>query len=564
MASRPALLATALALLVPAVAGASPGDGVGEVGMSAGGPRLLVTFEDAPPRATAERRLRGLGRVVPALPEAGIWSLRPALPAAARARVLARARVAGAEWSLLRRASELTRISALPLPSAVPEPTDPFYAGGVQWALRSGRWSPAITARPRPRIAILDGGLEAGHEEWRGARAVVAGRSTHPASPRWRDWSRTGHATHVTGIAAAPANGVGIVGVAPAGPAGRVIPVKVADPEGRSTDETLIRGIRWAVRSRARVINISAGGPGFSEPLHDAVRWALDRGVLIVASVGNDGDAGGLLNYPAAYPGVLGVAAQCGAEVRLPACPEPFGVATFSNRNRSVDLVAPGVDVVSAVPLRVTGDRVAPGYARKSGTSMAAPFVAGAAVLVLANHPRLSPSQVRRQLLSTAVDIGPRGRDLRSGNGVVNPQAAAALSAPPEDPHEVDDVPALAHRLSGPYVAGRPAQALIDAHDDPHDVYAVALRRGDTLRARVGYDRGRVSLSLWRPGTLRVGSGEAPEDRLAHSSPAGRRRQAVTLRAPRSGRFFLDVAAQRGATPYNLVAIRDPSTRETP
>jgi hypothetical protein len=563
MASRPALLATVLALLVPAVAGASPGDGVGELGTSAGGPRLLVTFEDAPPRATAERRLLGLGRVAAALPEAGIWSLRPARPAVARGRVLTRARVAHAEWSLLRRASELTRIAALPLPDAVPEPTDPLYAGGLQWALRSGRWSPAITARPRPRIAILDGGLEAGHEEWRGARAVVAGRSTHPASPRWRDWSHTGHATHVTGIAAAPANGVGIVGVAPAGPAGRVIPVKVADPEGRSNDDTLIRGIRWAVRSRARVINISAGGPGASDALHEAVRWALDRGVLIVASVGNDG-AGGLLNYPAAYPGVLGVGAQCGAEVRLPECPEPFGVATFSNRNRSVDLVAPGVDIVSAVPLRVTRDRVAPGYARKSGTSMAAPFVTGAAALVLANHPRLSPSQVRRQLLATAVDIGPRGRDLGSGHGVVNPQAAAALSAPPEDPHEVDDEPALAHRLYGPYVFGRPALALIDANDDPHDVYAVALRRGDTLRARVAYERGRVSLSLWQPSTLRIGPGEAPDDRLAHSSPAGGRQQAVTLRAPRSGLYFLDVAAHRGATPYTLVAAHDPSTRETP
>ena len=227
----------------------------------------------------------------------------------------------------------------------------------------------------------------------------------------------------MAGIAAAPANGVGVVGVAPAVQgAAPVIPVQIADRDGSSTDETMMRGIRHAVLNGAKVINISAGGPGYSQAFQDTVFWATARGALIVASVGNQGQDVNALNFPAGYRRVLGVGAQCDAIVTFD-CPRPFGVATFSNYNRTVDVIAPGVNVLSSVPRRVNERVVAPGYALKDGTSMAAPYVTGVASLVqAANGGTLSPYQLARHLKNTATDIGTAGRDDTSGYGVVNPR----------------------------------------------------------------------------------------------------------------------------------------------
>ncbi len=105
-----------------------------------------------------------------------------------------------------------------------------------------------------------------------------------------------------------------------------------------------------------------------------------------------------------------------------------------------MDVIAPGVDVLSTVPRRVTERAVAPGYALKDGTSMAAPYVAGVAALVMAaNRGTLSTFQVLSQIENTATDIGTSGRDDFSGNGVVNPRAAVTLQAPADDADEVND-----------------------------------------------------------------------------------------------------------------------------
>ncbi len=96
---------------------------------------------------------------------------------------------------------------------------------------------------------------------------------------------------------------MGIVGVAPAA-AGTapVIPVQIADQNGDSSDLTIIRGIRWAVNNGAKVINISAGGIGYSRAFQDTILWASSKGALVVASVGNQGQDVNSLNYPAGLP----------------------------------------------------------------------------------------------------------------------------------------------------------------------------------------------------------------------------------------------------------------------
>ncbi len=522
-----------------------------------GASRLLVTFIDAPARAVAESRLAGLGELSPVVPEAGVWGVSASAPATARERALSRLRVSGAEWSLTRRSADRP---APPTPPGAPPPiTDPFFAPSSQWGLLTGStWGTDLTVTgPRPAIAILDSGIDNAHEEWRGpASPLIAPRSTLRGDGDASDHGLSGHGTHVAGIAAAPANGVGIVGVAPAvAGAAPVIPVQIADRDGSSTDETMMRGIRHAVVNGARVINISAGGPGYSQAFQDTILWATARGALVVASVGNQGQDVNALNYPAGYRRVLGVGAQCDGAVTFD-CPRPFAAATFSNHNRTVDVIAPGVNVLSSVPRRVTERAVAPGYALKDGTSMAAPYVSGLAALVIAaNNGTLSPYQVLRQIENTATDSGRKGRDNVSGHGVVNPRAAVTLQGPADDPEEVNDDVKWLRRTTRLNEIGRSKliEATADRFEDPEDVYAVRLKKGERLRAVITHGPARLDLYLWDPGTRTVGTENGNLERhLIKYRPGTTRRGVLVYRAKRTGRHYIDVFARRGGGKYTL------------
>lgn len=540
----------------------APGPGIahvdGDFGPTAAGERtLLVTFSDAPTGAIARARLAGLGAAAPLVPEAGVWTLAPAAAARARAAALSRPRVTAAEWSLQRHSAD--RPPRPTVPGPVPMVTDPYFTPAGQWGLlERGSWGLDLTTTgPRPPIAILDSGVDPTHEEWGGrATPLIAPRSVLRGDDDASDHGESGHGTHVAGIAAAPANGVGVIGVAPAA-AGTapVIPVQIANRAGFSTDTTMIRGLRYAVLNGARVVNISAGGRGYSRAFQDTILWATQRGALVVASVGNQGQDLNTLNYPAAYRRVLGVGAQCDGGISFD-CPRAYGVATFSTYNRSVDVIAPGVRILSSVPTRVTERVVAPGYALKDGTSMAAPYVAGVASLVLgANNGALSPFQLLHQITNTATDIGRRGRDDRTGHGVVNPRAAVTLTAPADDGEEVnDDVKWLrgATRLNQ---TGRPlvVRATVDEIEDPDDVYAVRLVKGQRLRLTLKRSRGQFDVYLWNTGTRTVATGDANLDRhLVRYRRGTSGRSVVVYRAERSGLHYVNVFARRGAGPYTL------------
>ena len=548
----------------PDPAAAAGGDAAkGTFGRIAPGPRvLLVTFADRPTAADVRTRLAGLGRIGAVVPEAGVFSVRGV--EVDREEVLGRTGVAAAEWSQERVAD------AGPRPPSelgeAPVLTDPLHTPESQWGLFRGTWSSALTTIPRPRIAILDSGIDKDHPEWSRPGLLVAPYSSLRDVREADDHSITGHGTHVAGIAAAPANGIGVVGAAPASPeAGQVIPVQIADRTGRSTDDTMMRGIRWAVRRGAKVVNISAGGPGFSRAFQDTILWASQRGALIVASVGNEGAEENGVNYPAAYPRVLGVGAQCDGSTSFD-CPAPFAAASFSNHNRTVDVVAPGVSILSTIPRDVREGLVTPGYGVKDGTSMATPFVAGVAALVMANNPdQLSPYQVHRQLTNTAIDLGARGRDDRSGAGAVNPLAAVTLPAPADDTDEVnDDIKfVLTRKPSAERRRNRVISAMIDQSEDPDDVYGVVLRKGDRIRATLDYrrgGRGQVDLYLWSPRTRTVrvtGQSNLERNLVAYSGRRNARRQVITETVTRSGRHYLNAFARRGGGQYTLrVSIR--------
>jgi subtilisin family serine protease len=536
---------------------------------------LLVTFADRPDRAAAQSRLSGLGPVRPSVPEIGVWEVHSGGPPSVRGRALTRDRVVRAEWSRPRTVDALTDPrppppATLP-PVKLPEPTDPFYAQpspNQQWGLHLGNWMPGLSAYDRPTIAILDSGIDSTHEEWRASGVLVSPRSTVRHVDSAEDIGERGHGTHVAGIAAAPANGVGIVGVAPASasPAipgvSKVMSVQIADTLGQSTDATMIRGIRWAVNHGAKVINISSGGKGYAQAFQDTVNWAFRQGALIVASVGNEGLEDNPLNYPAGYDHVIGVGAQCDAVVEFIDCPTAFGRARFSNSNYSVDLLAPGVNIPSTIPLAVSEGEFAAGYGFKSGTSMAAPYVAGVAALVFASHPGISPYQVTR-ILQTTASRGAIGRNSTEGWGIVNALGAAQAPAPVDDLGEMNDDVKWLPKSQTLRATRTPVRlsARADFNDDPIDAYPVLLRKGERLKVTIAGNAGRLGLSVFRPSSPSV-SPSVLSDRQFDAKLLGAAKRStpgtrtVVVRARESGRHFVTVYALARGGDYILKVQR--------
>jgi subtilisin family serine protease len=180
--------------------------------------------------------------------------------------------------------------------------------------------------------------------------------------------------------------------------------------------------VRYAADHGARVISMSLGSQvslgAYSNDDLRAIQYALDKGVVVIASAGNDGDGDNHLAYPAGYPGVITVAAT-----------NPDGSrAEFSSVHDYVDVAAPGVDINEA-------DSTTTGRAPGSGTSLAAALTAGAAALILAKYPKLAPRQVE-QLLERTASTYSQGYNPLTGYGVINAEAAlrAAASLRPESP----------------------------------------------------------------------------------------------------------------------------------
>ena len=205
-----------------------------------------------------------------------------------------------------------------------------------------------------------------------------------------------GHGTHVAGIIAAENNNFGVTGVAFNA---KIMPVRVLDLFG-GTHADIAAGIRYAVDNGADVLNLSLGGSFNAPEVEQAIKYAFDKGAVVVTAAGNDG--GLQPGYPGRYATDFGI--TVGAIDRNDAIPY------FSNHAGSTRLdyvVAPGVDVRSTFP----GNR----YETMRGTSMAAPYVAGVAALVLSANPNLSPALLENALTTTANSVGIRSASLYDG-----------------------------------------------------------------------------------------------------------------------------------------------------
>ena len=252
-------------------------------------------------------------------------------------------------------------------------------------------------------VAVVDSG-SGPHPDL--AENLLPGRSIIGTveSQDGRDIDASGHGTHVAGIIAAVANnGIGGSGVAPNA---KILPIQVLDQAGQGDARDVAAGVRFAADNGARVINLSLGGATESSSLTQAITYANDKGVLVVAAAGNGG-AADKPKWPASLDLTLAVTAVDQAN----------NATSFDQRGDYIDLSAPGANIVSTAK----GD-----YVTLSGTSMAAGFVAGAAALLFAAEPRVTNAQVRDILLRTASDIGEPGRDVTFGAGLINMVAALA------------------------------------------------------------------------------------------------------------------------------------------
>jgi serine protease len=250
-----------------------------------------------------------------------------------------------------------------------------------------------------------------------------------------------GHGTHVAStIAEWTNNGYGLTGLAWGA---RIMPVRVLDRHGEGDARTIARGVRWAARHHAKVINLSLEfgidvGARDIRGLIKAINYAHRKGAVVVAASGNE--AYSAVAYPARATYVVSVGATT----------ERGCLADYSNQGRGLDLVAPGGGADAALPgdpnchpEQVPGKDVSQvtyrhgrrhfGIDSEEGTSMSVPHVAATAALVIASRVlgrRPSPTQVLQRIEATARDLGAPGYDENYGWGLVDAAAATAPGGP--------------------------------------------------------------------------------------------------------------------------------------
>lgn len=247
-------------------------------------------------------------------------------------------------------------------------------------------------------VAVVDTGVDLSHPDLKGR--LLKGYNV--VAPDEEPIDDVGHGTHVAGIISANVNnGEGIAGMMWGG---KILPVKALDKSGSGTTYSVAQGIIWATDNGAKVINLSLGNYADAQFLHEAIKYAFDKDVVLVAATGNDNTE--RPGYPAAYPEVLSVSAT---DYNLQK-------ASFSNYGDYVDVVAPGESIASTYPDNQ--------YAALSGTSMASPHVAALAALIRSVNPDLKNTEVMDIIRSNVIDLGDPGHDNLYGHGQIDVYAA--------------------------------------------------------------------------------------------------------------------------------------------
>ncbi len=404
-------------------------------------------------------------------------------------------------------------------------------------------------------VAVIDTGIDATHVDLAGKVLAFADFTVSPATER-SPYDDQGHGTHV----AATIAGSGVArddrleqGVAPGA---ALVGAKVLDGTGGGYDSWVIAGIDWVVANKAargiEVVNLSLGSDGCSnglDPVSQAVNRAVDAGLVVVVAAGNDGDSGSCtIGSPAAAAKAITVGAM--ADVTRAAGATELNLAYFSSRGPTADgrfkpdLTAPGVDVTSAAMGTGTG------YVAHSGTSMATPFVAGTAALMLEANLSLTPALIKSALMQTAVDWGPPGLDYDTGAGRINAYAAInAAGGSLGSPSPMPGHQSFVGRLTG---TGQIHDIPIGVTSPDTLVAATLVIAAWCFTCSADFD-----LYLYNPSGV-----------LVSSSTFETRQEDVAYRAPNPGTYTARVVSYSGSGDYyaeaTTLALTTPTVMAAP
>jgi Subtilase family len=409
------------------------------------------------------------------------------------------------------------------LQTPAPDPLD------AQAAWRGAIVDPSLVPPPvtdtSPLLALVDSAAEVSHPEFGGGRFTTLGG--FPIS--------NAHGTATAAVAAAPKNDRGILGVWPGTRA-----LNVSLPNEISCANS-VAGIARAIESGAAVINMSYGSVSLCFAEYVQLQVATAKGITLVAAAGNEFANGNPLEFPASLPHVVTVAAV-GNDLKP---------AFFSSASAAVDLSAPGVGIVTAVPARFDDDGTADGYAALTGTSFAAPMVAGAAAWLRAAKPGYRVDQIASALRASAKDLEGKGWDSTTGWGMLNLLGALSLPAPPIDAHEPnDDMAWINGRATGRVDTAiwrrggaRKLRASVDKYEDPTDVYKIVFPPRARVRVTLTPRFGNPDLAAFTRAASSIGD---DEQLIGRSLRSGKRKDRLTLRNP----------SRRKRSAYLLVYIR--------
>ena len=470
---------------------------------------ILVRFAPgANERARAEAHRASGGNRLDEIPRTGVQrvAVAPGDEAAAIARYRRNPNVLYAEPNFVRRFPALLSHPA----GSDLAPGDNLF--GEQWALHNtgqqfecvptifGTWclyqgTPdadidateawAVSTGSPVRVAVIDSGVDYRHPDL--AVQYAGGYDFYNADPDPMD--DHGHGTHVAGTIAAamnnltgtPAEEEGVVGVAPNA---TFLAYKVCGADGSCSDFAIQQAIAAAIRDGAKVINMSLGGPEFSQSTYDAVQDAWGAGLVLIAGAGNDGTTERF--YPAAYDNVISVAAF----------DEDHRRASFSNYGTWVDISAPGNEILSAYRMAACLASNVPGdtgcYTWNSGTSMATPHVSGAAALLWSRPDVTSNTAVVSLLLNSADPVGVSSVRLDSWtiHGGLNLHNA------------------MSYGSTRPVAYAGADQTVPDSDSDGGEVAIIDGRGSSDLN-------GTIVNYVWREGTTVVATGATAAVRLA-------------------------------------------------
>ncbi|MFI8809925.1 MULTISPECIES: type VII secretion-associated serine protease mycosin [unclassified Streptomyces] len=333
-------------------------------------------------------------------------------------------------------------------------------------------------------VAVIDSGVDSNNGDLKGQ--VLKGLNLEKDIPGNESDDYDGHGTGMAGLIAGTGKSFGGDGAFGLAPGAKILPIRMpksTDAANQAAsdsefDSAAPQAIRYAIDQGARVINVSMGSKRESQSLTGAVKYALEKGALVFAAVGNSADSGNSVEYPAGTPGVVGVGA-IGEDLKR---------TNESQFGPQVDLAAPGSELVYACTAKS-------GLCRGHGTSGATALASASAALIWSKHPDWTNNQVLRVMLNTAG--GPVSGDERTdaiGYGIVRPRIALKT---PGDPGPADEYPLpdlAAAESAKPSAEPSPAKGGSEANETPAAAAPATDDEGGNAALWVGLGVGAAAL----------------------------------------------------------------------